>query len=76
MKYADSEIEFDQGPNLPKWTPKNHSEDFWGFITLRHALEKSRNLMTVRVAQKVGLEQISEITNSLGIYNDVPELLE
>ena len=31
--------------------------------------------MTVRVAQKVGFEKISKITNSLGIYNDVPELL-
>ena len=38
-------------------------------------IEKSRNLMTVRVAQKVGLDNISKITNNLGIYNDVPELL-
>ena len=43
--------------------------------TLRTGIEKSRNLMTVRVAQKVGFEKISKITNNFGIYNDVPELL-
>ena len=48
---------------------------FYGPSTLRTGIEKSRNLMTVRVAQKVGFDQISKITNSFGIYNDVPELL-
>ena len=37
--------------------------------------EKSRNLMTVRVAQKVGFDKISKITKDFGIYDDVPELL-
>ena len=48
---------------------------FYGPSTLRTGIEKSRNLMTVRVAQKVGFDQISKITNSFGIYNDIPELL-
>ena len=48
---------------------------FYGPSTLRKGIEKSRNLMTVRVAQKVGFEKISKITNNLGIYNDIPELL-
>ena len=48
---------------------------FYGPSTLRTGIEKSRNLMTVRVAQKVGFEKISEITKNFGIYDDLPELL-
>ena len=38
-------------------------------------VEKSRNLMTVRVAQKLGFEKISKISRDLGVYDNVPELL-
>ena len=48
---------------------------FYGPSTLRTGIEKSRNLMTVRVAQKVGFKKISKITKDFGIYDDVPELL-
>ena len=65
----------DQGEGLKTWKPENYGKKFYGPSTLRTGIEKSRNLMTVRVAQKVGFEQISKITNDFGIYNDVPELL-
>ena len=65
----------DQGEGLKTWKPENYGKKFYGPSTLRTGIEKSRNLMTVRVAQKVGFDQISKITNNLGIYNDVPELL-
>jgi penicillin-binding protein 1A len=42
---------------------------------LRTGIEKSRNLITVRIAQKVGFDQISKITNKLGIYNNIPKIL-
>ena len=71
----DAPFVMDQGEGLKTWKPENYGKKFYGPSTLRTGIEKSRNLMTVRVAQKVGLEQISKITNSLGIYNDVPELL-
>ena len=71
----DAPFVIDQGVGLKTWKPENYGKKFYGPSTLRTGIEKSRNLMTVRVAQKVGFEKISRITNRLGIYNDVPELL-
>ena len=71
----DAPFVMDQGEGLKTWKPENYGKKFYGPSTLRVGIEKSRNLMTVRVAQKVGFKKISEITNNLGIYNDVPELL-
>jgi penicillin-binding protein 1A len=71
----DAPFVIDQGEGLKTWKPENYGKKFYGPSTLRKGIEKSRNLMTVRVAQKVGFEKISKITNTLGIYNDVPELL-
>ena len=71
----DAPFVMDQGEGLKTWKPENYGKKFYGPSTLRTGIEKSRNLMTVRVAQKVGFDQISKITNNLGIYNDVPELL-
>ena len=71
----DAPFVIEQGLGLKTWKPENYGKKFYGPSTLRVGIEKSRNLMTVRVAQKVGFKKISEITNGLGIYNDVPELL-
>jgi len=71
----DAPFVIEQGKGLKTWKPENYGKKFYGPSTLRTGIEKSRNLMTVRVAQKVGFDQISKITNNFGIYNDVPELL-
>ena len=71
----DAPFVMDQGVGLKTWKPENYGKKFYGPSTLRVGIEKSRNLMTVRVAQKVGFKEISKITKSLEIYNDVPELL-
>jgi len=71
----DAPFVMDQGEGLKTWKPENYGKKFYGPSTLRTGIEKSRNLMTVRIAQKVGFNKISKITNSFGIYNDVPELL-
>tara|TARA_B100000745_G_scaffold249443_1_gene171476 strand:+ start:489 stop:2843 length:2355 start_codon:yes stop_codon:yes gene_type:complete len=71
----DAPFVIEQGLGLKTWKPENYGKKFYGPSTLRVGIEKSRNLMTVRVAQKVGFKKISKITNDLGIYNDVPELL-
>ena len=71
----DAPIVMDQGEGLKTWKPENYGKKFYGPSTLRTGIEKSRNLMTVRVAQKVGFDKISNITKSFGIYNNVPELL-
>jgi len=71
----DAPFVMDQGEGLKTWKPENYGKKFYGPSTLRTGIEKSRNLMTVRVAQKVGFDKISKITNNFGIYNNVPELL-
>tara|TARA_B110000438_G_C15811182_1_gene649732 strand:- start:851 stop:3208 length:2358 start_codon:yes stop_codon:yes gene_type:complete len=71
----DAPFVMEQGVGLKTWKPENYGKKFYGPSTLRTGIEKSRNLMTVRIAQKVGFEKISEMTNNFGIYNDVPELL-
>ena len=64
-----------QGEGLKNWKPENYGKKFYGPSTLRKGIEKSRNLMTVRVAQNLGFEEISKISKKLGVYENVPELL-
>jgi len=71
----DAPFVMDQGEGLKTWKPENYGKKFYGPSTLRTGIEKSRNLMTVRVAQQVGFDQIAKYTNNFGIYDDVPELL-
>ncbi len=69
----DEPISLPQGPGLPMWTPKNYSGDYLGPIPLHVGLEKSRNLITVRLAATLGIERIAEIAKRFGI-NDKPQL--
>ena len=71
----DAPFVIEQGKGLKTWKPENYGKKFYGPSTLRIGIEKSRNLMTVRIAQKVGFDQISKITENFGIYKNVPELL-
>lgn len=71
----DAPFVLDQGPGQPKWKPVNYSKRFYGLMTLRQGLEKSRNLMTVRLANDVGMEKVSEMTRILGVNNNLPTLL-
>ena len=41
---------------------------------LRKGIEYSRNLMTVRISEKVGLDKILDLSKDLNIYSDIPEL--
>ena len=71
----DAPFVMEQGVGLKTWKPENYGKKFYGPSTLRTGIEKSRNLMTVRVAQQVGFDKISNITNSFGINNNIPEVL-
>ena len=71
----DAPFVMDQGEGLKTWKPENYGKKFYGPSTLRTGIEKSRNLMTVRIAQQVGFEQIAKTTKNFGVYDDVPELL-
>ncbi len=71
----DAPIVFDQGQDLKMWKPENYGKKFYGPSTIRTGLEKSRNLMTVRIAQEVGIDKITNFAKSLNIYNEPEELL-
>ncbi|MEE9195275.1 MAG: penicillin-binding protein 1A, partial [Alphaproteobacteria bacterium] len=71
----DAPFVIDQGPGLPKWRPANYTKKFYGPSTMRLGLEKSRNLMTVRLAQTIGMEKISEYAQRFGIVDLMPETL-
>ncbi len=71
----DAPFVVDQGSDLGKWKPENYGKKFYGPSTLRKGIENSRNLMTVRIAQYLGMEKVSEIANRSGIMNDMPNVL-
>ncbi len=54
------------------WKPKNYSNKFYGPSPLRLGIEKSRNLMTVRLAQDVGMGVIADYAERFGVYDDMP----
>ena len=64
-----------QGVGLKNWKPENYGKKFYGPSTLRKGIEYSRNLMTVRIAKILGLEEILNLSKKLNIYDEIPELL-
>ena len=71
----DAPFVLDQGVGLPLWKPSNYSKGFSGLTTLRQGIEKSKNLMTVRLAQDIGMDKVSEMAKRLGVINNLPPLL-
>ena len=70
----DAPVVIDQGEHLRKWKPENYTERFYGPSTLRVGLEESRNLMTLRVAQDIGMKTVADYAARFGLYEDLPEL--
>ncbi len=71
----DAPIVLDQGEDLKMWKPENYGKKFYGPSTIRTGVEKSRNLMTVRIAQEIGINKITNFAKSLNIYDNPEELL-
>jgi penicillin-binding protein 1A len=63
----DAPLVIEQGGNLGKWKPANYSGRFYGPSTLRLGVEKSRNLMTVRLAQAVGMQEVLDVAERFEI---------
>lgn len=59
----------------PRWCPENYSKKFYGPSTLRLGIEKSRNLMTVRLAQDIGMPLVSEYARRFGVYDNLLPIL-
>lgn len=71
----DAPFVVDQGPGLGKWKPSNYSQTFYGPSTLRLGVEKSRNLMTVRLAQHIGMDKVADYAKRVNIVDNMPEYL-
>jgi len=68
----DAPVEMSQGEGQPLWKPQNYHDDYLGPTTMRVGLEKSRNTMTVRMAQMIGLDKIIGMGKRCGIYDELP----
>jgi penicillin-binding protein 1A len=68
----DAPIEVDTGPGGGIWRPENYGGKFFGPSTLRFGLEMSRNVMTVRLAQDIGMPLIAEYAKRFGVYDELP----
>jgi penicillin-binding protein 1A len=71
----DAPIVLEQGPGMPKWKPQNYHQDYNGPTPLRVGLEKSLNLMTIRLANYVGMDKIVETTQRFGVMDHLPPYL-
>ncbi|MES2198488.1 MAG: penicillin-binding protein 1A [Pseudomonadota bacterium] len=73
---VDAPIEIDQGQGAGVWRPENYSTGkYYGPQTLRNALKRSLNTVTVRLAQDVGMPLIGEYSKRFGVYDDLPNYL-
>lgn len=68
----DAPIEMVQGPGMPPWRPQNYKDEYLGLATMRQGLEKSRNTMTVRMAEIIGIDKVIDMGKRLSIYDDLP----
>ena len=71
----DAPIEIDMGAGGGVWKPENYGGKFFGPSTLRFGLEQSRNVMTVRLAQDLGMPLIAEYAKHFGVYDELPPYL-
>ena len=69
----DAPIEIRAGNDV--WRPQNYGGKFYGPATLRTGVEKSRNVMTVRLAQDMGMPLVAEYAKRFGIYDDLAPYL-
>ena len=71
----DAPVEVQQGGNQGIWRPKNYGGKFFGPSTLRLGIEKSRNVMTVRLAQDMGMPLVAEYARRFGVYDNMQQVL-
>ncbi|KRQ15449.1 penicillin-binding protein 1A [Bradyrhizobium sp. DASA03076] len=72
----DAPIEIDQGQGAGVWRPENFDAGkYMGPMTLRNALRLSRNTVTVRLAQDIGMPLIGEYARRFGVYDELPNYL-
>ncbi|WP_298836187.1 penicillin-binding protein 1A [uncultured Roseobacter sp.] len=70
---VDAPIEIDTPQGL--WRPRNASNEFYGPTPLRTGIERSRNLMTIRLAQEVGMDVVADYAERFGVYDNMGTFL-
>ncbi|NBC32363.1 MAG: PBP1A family penicillin-binding protein [Alphaproteobacteria bacterium] len=70
----DVPVEVEQGALARTWRPQNYGHDFAGALPLRAGVERSRNVMTVRLLLEMGLQPVADVADRFGIYDDMPLL--
>jgi len=70
---VDAPIEINTPQGL--WRPRNSSNQFYGPTPLRTGIEMSRNLMTIRLAQEVGMDIVAEYAEKFGVYDNMGRFL-
>ncbi len=70
---VDAPIQIDTPQGL--WTPKNASNKFYGPAPLRVGIEQSRNLMTIRIAQEIGMDTVAKYAEEFGVYDRMNQVL-
>ncbi|WP_273508056.1 penicillin-binding protein 1A, partial [Planktotalea frisia] len=63
---VDAPIEINTPQGL--WRPRNASKTFYGPTPLRTGIERSRNLMTIRLAKEVGMDTVGSYAEKFGVY--------
>jgi penicillin-binding protein 1A len=71
----DTPVSFPAGPNQPLYQPQNYDREFHGPVTLRRALEQSRNVPTVRLMAELGPETVNKYARRLGLTSPLPNYL-
>ncbi len=69
----DAPIEINTPQGL--WRPRNSSHKFYGPTPLRTGIEQSRNLMTIRLAQEVGMPVVAGYAERFGVYDELGPFL-
>ena len=68
----DAPISFAGGPNGTRWSPENYSREYYGPQSLRRGLELSRNVMTVRLADDIGMKNVVSLAARMGVADNLP----
>ena len=71
----DAPFVLDLGPGLGTWRPSNYSHTFSGPTTMRRGLEQSKNLMTVRLAQSIGIDSVAKVAERFHVVDELPRML-
>ncbi|MBP2302332.1 penicillin-binding protein 1A [Azospirillum picis] len=71
----DAPFSYDPGGGQPVWRPENYSHEFYGPTPLRVGIEKSRNVMTVRLAQQIGMDKVKALVEKFGIMDNLQPYL-